>query len=318
MIKIFLFGTLLSSAFGAPAVLWLSNDIKNNDETFLHSSEVVRASTLFNNVLSEPSESPLSAVVFIVEKGDDGSEQLSELASSGKLPKTFSKYPDATTVYHHLSGLESTGQIVREAGRATDSNRVLEVCLEELKSKLSLLDAAEEVEIDSTGKVQSSSKRANKRARALARADIYVVNVSSKHDASKIDASVVGAIENTNVGAVILAGIRSVDEVKHERFLFHKRRMLSMEQAGNKIVESRGRRRLEQEADGDGNDDAAKQEANDDMTGVYYVAMTPNIFSGILFTFMFIVVTYTGISCMGDIQGGDTFTNKYPSLGREA
>ena len=62
----------------------------------------------------------------------------------------------------------------------------------------------------------------------------------------------------------------------------------------------------------------AEANGNDDLSGVYYVAMTPNIFSGLLFTFMFIVVTFVGISCMSDIQGGDTFVDKYPSLGREA
>jgi len=312
----FLFATLLSSALSAPAVVWHSSDTNGR---VLHSSEDLSASNLMKNVLSEAPEADLSAVVFLVGKGDNGSEQLSELASSGKLPKTFAKYNDASTVFHHVSGLESTGAVVREAERVYSDdkkNRVLEISLSEFSSKLASLNAPVEVEIDSDGtpKAASSNKRVNKRARALAQADVYIVNVSAKQDAATIDSSIIAAIENKHVGSVVLAGVRSVEEVKHERFLHNKRRMLKMEQDGSKSMDARGRRRLEQ--DGDANEENAN--GNDDLSGVYYVAMTPNIFSGLLFTFMFIVVAYTGISCMGDIQGGDTFTDRYPSLGREA
>merc|ERR1712085_113699 len=87
-----------------------------------------------------------NAVIFLVGKGNDGSEQLSELASSGKLPKTFAKYNGATGVYHHVSGLESTGSVVKEANSVIDQkNRVLEVSLDEFNSKLSSLDGPVEV-----------------------------------------------------------------------------------------------------------------------------------------------------------------------------
>lgn len=345
------FATLLSSAIAAPAIVWQSSTSNNNARS-LHSSEDINALELMKNVLisSSPetassSEAPaLSAVIFLIGKGDDGSEQLSELASGGKLPLTFAKYNDATGVYHSVSGVESTGSIVKVAGNALDESnnnnnknknnrRVLEVTLKEFNSKLSSLDTVDaadpvaEVEIDSNGTPSSSTttststtnKRVNKRTRALAQADIYIVNVSPTTDEStQIDNSIVQAIENKNVGSVVLGGIRSIEEVKHERFLTNQRRMLVMESNGNKIMDNR-RRRLEE--DGDANDDAANADnnnANDDLSGVYYVAMTPNILAGLLFTLLFLVVTYTGISCMGDIQGGDCFTDKYPSLGREA
>jgi hypothetical protein len=344
------FATLLSSAIAAPAVVWQSSsnaEIRSSNVRSLHSSEDIHASELMKNVLTisssseTSSEAPaLSAVIFLIGKGDDGSEQLSELASGGKLPLTFAKYNDATGVYHSVSGVESTGSIVKVAGNAIsidgnnnnknkNNRRVLEVTLNEFNSKLSSLDTAAadpvaEVEIDSNGTPSSSSttststnKRVNKRARALAQADIYIVNVSpTKDESTQIDNSIVRAIENKNVGSVVLGGIRSIEEVKHERFLTNQRRMLVMESNGNKIMDNR-RRRLEE--DGDANDDAAQADnANDDLSGVYYVAMTPNILAGLLFTLLFLVVTYTGISCMGDIQGGDCFTDKYPSLGREA
>lgn len=318
----FLLATLLSSALSAPAVVWHSSD---SNGRALHSSEDLSASDFLKNVLSEAPEADLSAVVFLVGKGDDGSEQLSALASSGKLPGTFGKYNDASGVYHHVSGIESTHTVVREAGRVygdNNKNRVLEVTLNEFNSKLASISAPAEpveVEIDSSGtsKVSSTSKKAQKRDRALAQADVYIVNVSSKADPAQIDSSITSAIENTHVGSVVLAGVRSVEEVKHERMLYHKRQMLKMEQEGNRIMDARKRRRLEQEADGDEND-GQNNGQYDDLSGIYYVAMTPNILSGLLFTFMFIAVTFTGISCMGDIQGGDTFTDKYPSLGREA
>jgi sugar-specific transcriptional regulator TrmB len=328
--KIILFVTLLSSAFGAPAIVWQQSgtSLTENAHRALHSSEDLPASDLINNVLSSAksvsSSPPLTAAFFLIAKGDNGSEQLSELASSGKLPETYAKYNDATDVYHHVSGLESTGFVVRETGKLINGkNRVLEVSLEEFKNKLSSLDGPVEVEIDSKGtpkastSISSTNKSVNKRSRALSQADIYIVNVSPNEDSNKIDASITAAIDNKNVGVVVLGGIRSVEEVKHERFLINKRRMLKMEEDGNAIMESRrrNRRRLEQE---DAGDDAAQAEGNDDMAGVYYVAMTPNILSGLLFFFMFIFVAYTGISCMGDIQGGDTFTDKYPSLGRES
>lgn len=310
-----LFATLLSTALSAPAVVWHSGE---SNGRVLHSSEDLSSSDLFKNVLSEAPEADLTAVVFLVGKGDDGSEQLSELASSGKLPETSSKYNDASGVYHHVSGIESSGSVVREAVRIygdKNKNRVLEVSLNEFSSKLASLEAPVEVEIDGAGTptAVSSNKSVNKRARALAQADVYIVNVSATSNAGVIDSSITSAINSSRVGSVVLAGVRSVEEVKHERVLYNKRRMLKMEEDGNRMLEARGRRRLEEQEG-----EEAEANGNDDLSGVYYVAMTPNIFSGLLFMFMFIVVTFVGISCMSDIQGGDTFVDKYPSLGREA
>ena len=309
----FLFATLLSSALSAPAVVWHSSE---SNGRVLHSSEDLSSADLFKNVLSEAPEADLTAVVFIVGKGDDGSEQLSELASSGKLPETSAKYNDASGVYHHVSGIQSAGSVVREAKTLYDDkrkNRVVEVSLNEFSSKLASFNVPVDVEIDGNGtpKAVSTNKNVNKRARAMAQADVYIVNVSPTQDAGSIDNTISSAINSSRVGSVVLAGVRSVEEVKHERVLYNKRRMLLQEEAGIKSMEARGRRRLDQEREDQDNGD-------DDLSGVYYVAMTPNIFSGLLFTFMFIVVTFTGVSCLGDIQGGDTFTDKYPSLGREA
>ena len=83
--------SLWASAFAAPAIVWKKNN--KQAERSLHSSESIAASDLMSRVLEdlEPTESSLSSVVFVVKKGDDGSESLTELASNGKLPETFNK-----------------------------------------------------------------------------------------------------------------------------------------------------------------------------------------------------------------------------------
>jgi hypothetical protein len=191
----------------------------------------------------------------------------------------------------------------------------LEISLSELNRKLTSLKEnakpIEHVEVGQDGILSKANSGANHRARALAQADVIIVNVGSNTDASEIDSAVVNAIEHDSVKNVILAGIRSVDEVKHARALESRRRMSIHQTESSQLIA--GRRRLE-DADA-GNDDA---NANQDMSGTYYVLMTPNIFAGILFTFLFSFVAWTGINCMGMIQGQDVFVNKMPSVGREA
>jgi len=90
-----------------------------------------------------------------------------------------------------------------------------------------------------------------------------------------------------------------------------------MKNQGQRNLESR-RRRLEQEEEGDGDDAANQDNNNGDMSGVYYVSMTPNILAGLLFGLLFIVVTWIGVSCMGAISGQDVYVSKMPTIGREA
>jgi hypothetical protein len=314
--------TLLASALAAPAVVWKSS--QPSHERVLHSSDDLSVADLMMGVLGDseaPQASSLSAVVFLVGKGEDGSEQLTELASTGKLPRTSQRYEEATAVHHHVSGIEGPATVVREAARSANpgqqQHRVLVVSLDELSSKLASLGAPAEVEIDTAGAMQqqqgTKSKSATKRARELAQANVYIVNVDSARDSiTEVDGTIISAISNKSVGAVVLAGVRSADEVKHERYLAAKRRMSVMEKEGNKILDAR-RRRLQEDAE-----DGAAENANDDLAGVYYVSMTPNILAGLLFGFLFLTITYVGITCMGAIQGGDTFTDKMPSIGREA
>lgn len=253
------------------------------------------------------------SVVFLVGKDESGRESLSELASSGKLPATAEKYGSANGIYHHVSGIESSGAIVREAAVHTNEN-VLSISMSELHRKLESLSSKAEMEVTVDGsephKITSSSKAANKRARQLQSANVLIVNIDPKDDAAEIDRTIASTIENGKVQSVVLAGVRSLQEVKRERMLASHRRQAIMQQAGERVLEARRRRRLEDQANGDN--------ANGDMSGVYYVAMTPNILAALLFMGLFTTIAWIGISCMGAISGQDVFVSKMPSVGREA
>lgn len=315
--------TYLWAALAAPAVVWKSS---RQSGRVLHSSDDLKSSELLENALNvEASDSSLAAVVFLLGKADDGSESLSELASAGKLPNTASKYDEADAFYHHVSGIESTNTMVKEASRANPAHRVLLISLSELNSKLTSLKeptAEVEMEISENGAMMSKTvKHANKRARELAKANVLLVQIDPKHsDASEIDSAIVKAIEHESIENVILAGIRSLNEVKHERNLLSKRRMDVMEAQGQRVLQAK-RRRLDQEDQGEedqGDNNQYYGDNGEDMTGVYYVSMTPNILAGILFGLLFFVVTWIGLTCMGEIASQDVYVKKMPIIGREA
>merc|ERR1712032_443609 len=73
-------------------------------------------------------------------------------------------------------------------------------------------------------------------------------------------------------------------------------------------------RRLEDEANNEKNQNNNGQ----DQEGVYYVNMTPNIFAGLLFFFMFVFTAHLGLTCMNMIEGQDVYVKKMPVIGREA
>jgi hypothetical protein len=300
--------SFVASALAAPAVVWKKQE--GSERRFLHSSENLAAADLMREAIQGSSFS----VVFLVGKDEKGSESLTELASSGKLPATAEKYGSADSIHHHVSGVESSAVMVREASAHTD-DRVLSVSMKELNQKLSSL---EEVEVDASGaQAPTTSKSAGKRARQLANSNVLVVNVNPKDDAAEIDRTIAATIDNARVQSVVLTGIRSLTEVKRERNMASQQRRNLMQKEGDRVVEARRRRRLDQDG-GDQGDDAAQGDNDNDMSGVYYVAMTPNILAGILFLFLFTTITYIGISCMGAISGQEVFVTKMPSVGREA
>lgn len=304
--------SLLPAALAAPAIVWKSDN--NSGKSVIHSSEVVKAADIFEDVLSRPRDgSSLAAVVFLFGRSDDGSESLSALASSGALPGVASKYDAADCFHHHVADVQSPFSVARDAKRANPVHSVLDISIEEFYSKMtSLSDTSKETaeaEVTQDGILPPAVQHSNKRAQALAEADVIVVNVEPSRDATEADAAILRAIDHPSVKNVVVTSVRSFAEVKNERNLEYRHRRMLMQQAGESVLVS-GRRRLDQNANNGG--------SSSSMTGVYYVQMTPNIFSGILFGILFAVISFIGISCMGMIQGQTVYVSKLPSVGREA
>lgn len=277
---------------------------------------------LLSDVLSvEPESSSLASVVFLLGRGEDGSESLSTLAAAGSLPNVEAKYNNANAIHHHVAGVESHDTMVRDANHACSGSNnnnnnkksAMVVSLGELNNKLASRSEALELEVSQDGVMSKTQKHAHKRAQDMSQASVLIVKVDPRVDSAALDSAVVGAIEHDAVSSVVLTAIRSHDEVKHERMMNNNRRLSQM----TKTKVSHGRR-LEDQEQQDGGENQQQEQNNDDMTGVYYVSMTPNILAGILFTLMFFVVTYIGVTCMGMIAGQDVYVKKLPPVGREA
>lgn len=301
-----LFATLVVSSTAAPAFIW-KND---RDESFptKYSSEPVHASTMISSTLSSNSDSSLDVFFFVGRKGN-GIEGLSHLASSGALPSVASKYDSVDTVYHNVDYLSSPALVVSMYEEAlggshdSDSVGVLEVDLIEMNRRVNgkLPRALPE-------KPTTQQLKRHERNKAIEQARALVVQVAHK-DSSALDAAVSNAIESSAVRNVVLAGHRSMTEARMEREMKNSRKIKNTAVAG--------RRRLEDQQADDANDDD-NNNYDEDFSGVYYVNMTPNIFAGILFTLMFVVVTTIGLNCLNAIEGQDYYVTKYPSIGREA
>jgi len=305
-----IFLAILGSALAAPAVVWKSGE----KGTPLRTSSTLRTSDLFTDVLSvDPDASSLASVVFVLGRGHDGSESLSTMAAAGALPNVAEKYNNANAIHHHVAGVESPSSLEKDAARAGAGHSVLSITLGELNSRLSVRAEPEEIEVTQNGVMSKTAKYNHKRAQQLSGASVLIVSVDPRADKSALDNAIVSAIDHDAVASVVLTAVRSHDEVKQGRLLEHNRRLSLMSKAGGSKMH--GRRLEDQEQEEDGN---ANQNQNDDMNGVYYVHMTPNILAGILFTLMFTVTTWIGVTCMGMISGQDVYVKKLPPVGREA
>lgn len=281
--------------------MWKSGSTSSSGPS--HISNAIDTQSLLSSVDGERDSSALAAVVFLVGRTADGSEGLASLVSRGSIPKVQDKYGLANEVHHHVQGVESARTVVRDARQSGVGSTVAEVSMEEFQRKLSSI-AQTEVEGGVEGK--KISKTEQKRRRAISEADVLVVNVGVNEDATKIDSAIVAAIESSSVRNVVLSSIRSTGEVKHARKLATGQRFAKNNAA-------RSGRRLEDEADNENN----QNDNNQDQEGVYYVNMTPNIFAGLLFFFMFVFTAYLGLMCMNMIEGQDVYVKKLPVIGRE-
>jgi len=294
---------IISSALAAPAIIWKQVASKAKQVATTHTSEYTDASDLINKVVksSEDNSNKLSSVIFLIGRDADGNEALSHLGQNNKLPETKKKYEDyAESVYYNVANLESEHTVLRDAKNALKTKKkgaapagALSVSLDELVSKLEDVVQEEEATI--------TSKAKRKRMKAIENAHVLIVHVPDiEEDTSSLDSAISSSIDKSQ--STILAGIRSIEEVKNARKLISKMQSTA--------AYTSHRRRLE-----DAQDDAADDNNYD---GVYYVNMTPNIFAGLLFTFFFVFVTYLGVACMSMIQGQDVYVTKMPGIGREA
>jgi hypothetical protein len=234
------------------------------------------------------------SVVFVFGRTNLGAESLSTFASS--LTGIARNVQTASAVHTHVAGVDSAATVVKEVNKLHGA-RPLEITLQEFSNTWN------------PPAKQSTSKSAQKRARALAKANVWIVKVdATKTDPADMDSAVARAIEHDSFGCVLVTALRSVDEVILEREVFHRRRTEIMEQAGHRKLEAlevyKYSRRLANN--------------NNNAQAVYYVSMTPNILAGILFTLLFAFVITVAINCMGSIKGQDVYVSKLPSIGREA
>jgi len=307
-------------AKAAPAIVW--NSVSSSDGgSPLHISDLTDARSLLASTLNNGNNdnaSNLSAVIFLVGRDADGSEGLNAMAASGKLPQVQAKQASASSIHYHVDGVESSRTVAKDAAAATLSEdgeemNVVEVALEEFNRKLDSLAQSEATAPIEGGEQQQEqekiTKSEQKRRRAISDADILVVTLTGKDNAASIDSSIVKAIDSKLVQNVILSSIRSTDEVKHAR-----RKLVIDKITKSARPSSERRRRLE---DQDEQNNQNNNNNNQYQEGVYYVNMTPNIFSGLLFFFMFVFTAHLGLTCMNMIEGQDVYVKKYPTIGRE-
>ena len=306
----------------APAIVWKAGSSTSSSSGPSHISNAIDTRSLLSSVSNtnneESSQSALAAVIFLVGRNADGSEGLSSLASSGKLPGVQDKHRLAHEVHHHVQGVESSRTVARDAQLSELGNNVAEVSMEEFQRKLSsIAQTTVEEGGATTDDNMKATKAEQKRRRAISEADVLVVTIGPNDDAAKIDAAIVAAIDSSSVRNVILSTIRSTSEVKHARKLavLDKYITTTKNNEARGSYDGNGRRRLEDEANKENGQN--NNNNNQDEAGTYYVNMTPNIFAGLLFFFMFAFTAHLGLSCMNMIAYSDVYTKKLPYIGRE-
>ena len=303
-------------------------------------SSIGSSNTINNN--NNNNNAALSAVIFLVGRDANGSEGLSSLMmmdnnNSMLLAGVQARYLEANEIYYHVTGVESARTVARDARESSmmvgeDNHKVTttvaEVTMEEFQRKLASMAQSEvedEEEESSSSPETKISKAQQKRRKAISEADVLVVSVAGGANKSldsdsiaKLDAAIVAAIDSSAIQNVVLSSIRSTHEVKHARKLAVVERLTKKwsSTTTTSSSSSRRRRRLEDAAAAEDNADNNNQAAAD-MSGIYYVNMTPNIFAGLLFFLLFVMTAYIGLTCMNMIEGQDVYVKKMPHIGRE-
>jgi hypothetical protein len=299
---------LCSSAVvsAAPAFIWSSSSSSvGGISSSIYTSDEIAAASLFDH-------SANLQVVFLLGRGSDGSESLTRMAPF--LSGIAQKSP-AHIIHSHVSGVESVHAMKRTAAASANNasasathtqSKVVVIGLHELGMKF-----------NDPIPPSSTTKTTTKKSREIGAANILLIDVDATTSPDAVDSAVQTAMAHAD--RVVLTAVRSIAEVKDERAKITRRRMEMQFQAGQQqrhlVVDGRRHRRLE---NNNQNNQQQAVAANDQMAGIYFVQMTPNIFAGILFFFLFATISFTGISCMGMIAAQDIYVKKMPPVGREA
>lgn len=319
----------ISSITAAPALVWTqdSNAAEARSKEAIHSSDVMELPSLLSSTLSSSNtESSLTSVLFLVNHHTEDKDGLTALTQSGALPKVSSHYTSPSsssiTVHHAIHGIENAQSVTHAAKSVAGQENVLTTTLEEFQTKLPAMKRDRDTE--------STSVYADGRAHAIVNRQLVIVKVGEKSSMEALDEVVSEAIESEVMGSVILTAVRSRAEVELERNLLsqasaaaaaavtasNKKNKNGRPQFNNKNSNKNNRRnhrrRLE-DVDGEQND----EDNDNDYTGVYFVHMTPNILSGLLFGAFFLFVALIGIGQLGNISSQDCYVDTYPVVGRE-
>ena len=322
----------IATTTAVPAIVWNKSQQAprglQDDASYYISNEISLDQMLMTE--SSSNENDIT-VMFLLERDSKTGQEL--LTSMTPLLQQTVQHPLAATPkqYSHVTGMESGAHVLKKCKASASSTPVL-VNLNEWEYKLNhtLLSSASpntEMMMDVTGattttsllppKTPTANKAAvkvSKRNRLIEASNFVIVTVPSTIAAEVLDATLVQTLQTAHVQTMVLSSVRSVQEVKYERHLNMKRQLLDKAIIVDPTTHSKTsdpyHRRLEEQQQ--------QEDNSNDLSGTYYVQMTPNIFSGLLFFLMFTVITMIGISCMNMITGQDVYVSTMPSIGREA
>jgi hypothetical protein len=289
-ILVYLLSCFFATITAAPALTWKNG--ASQTPTMHHSEDISIQSLL-------PQQ---QGVVFILQRRSNGEEALSATAS--QLTQTAAVA--AHCQHHSVTGVTSAHLLARSVSSSA------EVTLEEYVQFPQVIQ-----QLKTTSKGSKVSMKSKQRAQTLETATVLFVTVDTEQDnLQQLDQAVVQAIHKEP--HVVLTAVRSLQEINYEKEQAMQYTMQMHREAGR--VQAAQRRRLEEDADQQGQDNAQEnmQINNNQYEYMVLVHMTPNILSGILFTILFATITLIGITCMGSIQGQDVYVKKMPSIGREA
>jgi hypothetical protein len=294
-----------------PALVWSNSAGSSRQEessrSSVFTSDEIAAAALLDDA------APLQ-VVFLLGRASDGSESLTRMAPF--LSSIVERSP-ADVIHSHVAGVESLSAMKRTLAAAAavgnkkqDKNKVAVVGLHELGMKFNA-SPMEQASVP-TMTTTTTTTTTKKKSREISAANILLVDVDAQTSPEVLAGAVHQAIAHAD--RVVLTAVRSIGEVKDERAKIARRRMEMQYQAGAHIVDGRHRRRRRLE----NNQNQQAVVVEDQVSGAYFVQMTPNILAGLLFFFLFATIAWIGISCMGMIAAQDTYVKKMPAVGREA